>query len=127
MKTKFQVALALLLASSCITPVFAANDYLGEPVSLSIKGIDDDEDVKDRPKSPVLIPSVYIDGHTLLLYRGCDGCTIELCDEDGQTVYSVYVEPGTESIWLPEELAGSFEIRIVRGSLTFVGEIEFVR
>ena len=108
MKTKFQVALALLLASSCITPVFAANDYLGEPVSLSIKGIDDDEDVKDRPKSPVLIPSVYIDGHTLLLYRGCDGCTIELCDEDGQTVYSVYVEPGTESIGPAEELAGCF-------------------
>ncbi|MCI5451316.1 hypothetical protein MR532_05605 [bacterium] len=45
-------------------------------------------------------------------------------DEDGQTVYSVYVEPGTESIGLPEELAGSFEIRIIRGSLTFVGEIE---
>ena len=78
----------------------------------------------DIRRSPVLIPSVSIECHTLLLYSGCDGCTIELRDEDGQTVYSVYVEPGTESIGLPEELAGSFEIRIIRGSLTFVGEIE---
>ena len=62
----------------------------------------------DIRRSPVLIPSVSIECHTLLLYSGCDGCTIELRDEDGQTVYSVYVEPGTESIGPAEELAGCF-------------------
>ena len=76
------------------------------------------------PRSIARAPQIGQFGHTLLLYSGCDGCTIELRDEDGQTEYSVYVEPGTESIGLPEELAGCFEIRIIRGSLTFVGEIE---
>ena len=81
-----------------------------EPVKLSLVKVGDDGGIGERlyPRSPVLIPSVSIEGHTLILYSGCDGCTIELRDEDGQTVYSVYVEPGTESIGPAEELAGCF-------------------
>ena len=99
----------------------------GDTLCLRMSQSIDNNTVYPYPRSIALAPQIGQFGHTLILYSGCDGCTIELRDEDGQTVYSVYVEPGTESIWLPEELAGSFEIRIVRGSLTFVGEIEFVR
>ena len=96
----------------------------GDTLNLRISQPYDGNTWNPFPYSIAQAPQIGQFGHTLLLYSGCDGCTIELRDEDGQTEYSVYVEPGTESIGLPEELAGCFEIRIIRGSLTFVGEIE---
>jgi len=79
---------------------------------------------KNRPRTPVLIPIVAQDNHTLYLYSGCDNTTIELYDEDETLVYTTYVPEGTEQITLPSSLAGVYELRIIRGSITFVAEIE---
>lgn len=64
------------------------------------------------------------DNHTLYLYSGCDNTTLELYAEDETLVYSTYIPEGTEQIDLPSDLTGVFELRIIRGSITFVAEIE---
>lgn len=75
------------------------------------------------PKLPLLIPSIALDDHTLYLYRGCDNTTIELVDENDMVVFSTLVAEGTETIELPASLTGTYEIRIIRGGITFVGEV----
>ena len=79
---------------------------------------------KNRPRTPVLIPYVALDNHTLYLYSGCDNTTLELYDEDETLVYNTNIPEGTEQITLPNDLTGVFELRIIRGSITFVAEIE---
>ena len=76
----------------------------------------------DLPRSPILVPVLYLDGYTLTTGNGTLGSTIQLLDEDGTVVFStfVYVEGDIE---LPTTLSGTYTIRVLRGSQTFEGEI----
>ena len=73
------------------------------------------------PKSPVQMPTVVQDGYTLYIISGCTGATLILRDEYETEVYSTLI---TDEIILPTTLSGTYEIRLIRGSQTFVGEIE---
>lgn len=76
------------------------------------------------PRTPILIPTIILDNHTLYLYSGCDNTTIEILDEDEMVVYSASITEGTETIELPSALIGTYEIHISRGMFVFTGEIE---
>ena len=75
-----------------------------------------------HPKAPVLMPVLYLDGHTLTAASGTLGSTINILDEDGDVVFTtfVYIEG---DITLPSTLSGTYTIEVIRGSQTFVGEI----
>lgn len=129
MKKRFYVILITLLV--CGTSNLYGMDYsngvtmeASDTLSLRL-GIAIDENAGHPfPHSIVKKPQIMFDGHTLYLISGCDNTTIVLRDEDGQTVYTEFITPGTESVELPENLSGTYEIRIIRGSITFVGEID---
>ncbi len=76
------------------------------------------------PKSPVQMPTVVQDGYTLYIISGCAGATLILRDEYETEVYSTAITDETDEITLPSTLSGTYEIRLIRGSQTFVGEIE---
>ena len=76
------------------------------------------------PKSPVLMPTIVQDGYTLYIISGCSGATLILRDEYETEVYSTPITDETDEITLPSTLSGTYEIRIIRGSITFGGEIE---
>ena len=76
------------------------------------------------PKSPVQMPTVVQDGYSLYIISGCTGATLILRDEYETEVYSTLITDETDEITLPSTLSGTYEIRLVRGSLTFAGEIE---
>ena len=76
------------------------------------------------PKSPVQMPTVVQDGYTLYIISGCTGATLILRDEYETEVYSTLITDETDEIILPTTLSGTYEIRLIRGSQTFVGEIE---
>ena len=52
-----------------------------------------------------------------------DDFTLELLDEDGVVVYSVYVPAGTTLIVLPSTLSGDFELRLVADTYYYRGYI----
>ena len=76
------------------------------------------------PKSPVQMPTIVQDGYTLYIISGCTGATLILRDEYETEVYSTQITDETDEITLPSTLSGTYEIRLIRGSLTFAGEIE---
>ena len=76
------------------------------------------------PKSPVQMPTVVQDGYTLYIISGCTGATLILRDEYETEAYSTQITDETDEITLPSALSGTYEIRLIRGSQTFVGEIE---
>ena len=90
-------------------------------------GYDDEIAIKKGiGRSPVQIPSIYIDGHTIYLNGyAFDEVQIVATDEngDGYTVYSSVVSEGAETVEIPDDIAGEYEIRLCRGGYYFYGEI----
>lgn len=61
--------------------------------------------------------------YTLAMPAFEDDFTLELLDEDGVVVYSVFVPAGTTLIVLPSTLSGDFELRLVADTYYYRGYI----
>ena len=80
---------------------------------------------KPRPhKSPVLAPTVYIDGNVLTFETPCDGCVLQLVDENDDVVYTTIIPAGATTLALPSDLEGTFELQIIDGEWMFYADIE---
>lgn len=77
-----------------------------------------------NPKSPVLAPTVYIDGNVLTFDTPCDGCVLQLVDEDDDVVYTTIIPAGTTTLALPSDLEGTFELQIIDGEWMFYADIQ---
>ena len=75
-------------------------------------------------KSPVVPPSVSIDGHTLYLYSGCAGATLQVVNDLDEVAYTTEIPDFIEEIELPETLVGEYELQILRGNFCFYATIE---
>ena len=76
------------------------------------------------PKSPVVEPTVYIDGNVLTFETPCDGCVLQLVDEDDEVVYTIIIPVGTTTLVLPSYISGTFELQIIDGEWMFYADIE---
>ena len=77
-----------------------------------------------RPKSPVLAPTVYIDGNVLTFETPCDGCVLQLVDENDDVVYTTIISAGATTLALPSDLEGTFELQIIDGEWMFYADTE---
>ena len=72
-------------------------------VTFNVAGIDPDN--HDGPRrGPVVPPSVSIDGHTLYLYSGCAGATLQVVNTLGVAVYTEELYETTTEVGLPTSL-----------------------
>ena len=98
-------------------------DGPGILLNLSVGYIDPATTTPD-PKSPVVIPSVSLDGHRLYFDTPCDGCTLNIVDGNGVVAYTTVIPTGTTSLVLPATLSGEYELQIIRGNYVFYGTID---
>lgn len=94
----------------------------GDGVVIPLNPIITPPDNGDEPRSPILVPVLYIDGYTLTAGDNTLGSTIQLLDEDGTIVFSTYVYIEGD-IYLPTTLRGTYTIRVIRDGITFEGTI----
>lgn len=92
---------------------------------LQVKIVDPTPHSDPIKRSPVVIPSLYLEGYTLQFETPCDCCTLKLVNEDGDVEYSIVIPEGTTSITLPLYLSGEYELQIIRGQFCFYGYVEF--
>ena len=107
-----------------LTALFAATTIKADPPGLMIPLTDVHTTPDDGgdPRSPILVPVLYIDGYTLTASDNTLGSTIRLLDEYGVVVFSTYVNIEGE-IDLPTTLSGTYTIRVIRDGITFEGSI----
>ena len=113
--------LFLFWALFTATSVIYANPGDFNPVILTPVPTHPEEG--DRPRSPVAIPEFYLDGYTLTASDYTVGSTVELLDANDNVVFSTYIYIEGD-IQLSTTLAGTYTIKVTRGGMTFVGEIE---
>ena len=114
----------LILLCILTMPAFmSAGNAPGDPILFQTGKIDPTEPWPGNHKSPVVAPTVYIDGNVLTFGTSCDGCVLQLVDEDDDVVYSIVIPVGTTSLVLPSDLEGSFELQIIRDNWLFYADI----
>ncbi len=102
----------------------AVSPHLGLPIPFQSGRIRPTKPGTPNPKSPVLAPTVYIDGNVLTFETPCDGCVLQLVDEDDDVVYTTIIPAGTTTLVLPATLEGTFELQIIDGEWMFYADIE---
>ena len=120
MKEKVLVLALVFISSFC--GVKAQN--VGNGIDLEVYITDPTENYEPLPKSPILVPSVSLEDHTLYFATSCDGCTLRLVDANDNVVYSTVIPTGTTSLVLPSSLSGEYKIQIIQGNLCFWGYID---
>lgn len=122
---KLLLSIVLLLASS-FSDVIAQNsgEYNGDEIILHTSIIDLTKDNGPIRRSPIHVPSISIDDHTLFFNSSCDGCTLRLYNEEGDLVVNLIIPDNSSTISLPSFLTGEYEIQIIRGNYCFYGYIK---
>lgn len=116
---KRQILPIAILLMSFISSAYAEKRQVPLNNNTNTNNMDD-----HHKRTPVLIPTAFIDGHTLTFDSSCIGCPITVLEDDVIVFWGTIDEEGT--LVLPDSLDGSFTIEVQRGSITFVGEIELV-
>ncbi len=128
MKIKF-FALAVLLAASATSysQLPPEPNPGGDPLPITPDpgpGDDNNQGEHNNPKSPILIPEVYLNGNVLTFDEALEGTTVQLLDEDDTIVFSDFIEENQTSIVFPTTLFGSYKLLILCSNITFYCEIE---
>ena len=100
------LALVLILSASLSD---AKVQHVCDEVFLQVSLTDPTEDQKPIKRSPVVIPSVSLEGHNLIFATSCDGCILRLLNEDGDVEYMVVITDETTSLTLPSYLSGEYD------------------
>lgn len=95
----------------------------GDPVVLDPTIIDPTDPLNPPHKTPIQIPSVELDGHTLYFNTPCDGYELRIVDGNAGVVYSLIIPLGCTQVILPTTLLGEFELQLITGNLMFYGTI----
>lgn len=114
MKKKLTMLLLALSASMVIN---------ADPIIVPVGPIVDPIGNGTSPRSPILVPVLYLDGYTLTAGDNTLGATIQLLDGDDNVVFSTFVFVEGD-IQLPTTLSGTYTIQVVFDNITFEGEIE---
>lgn len=120
MKTKKYFIAALMAA------IMPSVNVSADPIDieLGVKIFDPKFGQDDSHRTPVRVPSVFIDGNILYFNTPCDGCELRIVDCTDEVVYSIMIPDNTQRIELPDYLLGTYQLQIIRGNFCFHGDIE---
>ena len=96
----------------------------GEQVPIKIKQTSTGGEQTPLPKSPILVPVVYLDSNVLSFDESLEGCTVQLLDENENIVFSHSIGENQTSLTFPGTLSGTYELQIICGGITFYAYIE---
>ena len=131
---KKKQVLALAFIGTCVLNMDAASTNLGNDTSVMVSAKtpesvylqidlnrDNDEKGNLDPKSPILIPEVTMDGHTLHFITPCTGLTLQLVQDD-EVCYETVIT--SDYLEIPADITGVYELQILRGDYVFFAEVE---
>lgn len=66
-------------------------------INLTVEIIDPTEETEPIEKEPILVPSVSLEGYTLIFITPCDGSTLRLVDANDNVVFN-YIKENEEYV-----------------------------
>lgn len=72
-------------------------------IYLTVEIIDPTEETEPIEKEPILVPSVSLEGYTLIFITPCDGSTLRLMDGNDNVVFN-YIKENEEYVKKEQEV-----------------------
>ena len=114
----------ILIIAFCMVLPISNLKAIPVDVGLQTSVINPTSQIGSHPKFPIQVPSISLEDHTLYFETPCDGCTLNIVDENDVVVYTLVIPTGTTSLVLPSTLFGEYTIAIIRGNYLFYGKID---
>ena len=121
-KLFFVLGLIMMVSLQCVAQNQSEPET--EQVELHVKKLNPVQTTGPIRRSPVMAPSLSLEDHTLYFNTPCDGCTLQLINEDGDVEVDLIIREDTTTITLPFYMEGEYLIQIIRGNYCFYGFIE---
>lgn len=125
MKSKILFLLLTLFATQCVFAQLPDGEECEEEelIKLTTGKIDKSYDGNEYPKAPVRPPVVSQRGHTLNFFgQYMSGAVLRII-QGGAAVYTLPLTGTIQTVNLPTNLIGAFQICILRGNYYFIGTI----
>ena len=107
-----------IVMSLFVTSVFSA-----VIVPLTVQITDPSTTCPSHGKAPIRIPAVWQEGYELQFDNLYADYTLVLTDSSDNVVYSTFIPAGTTQVFLPTTLSGSYTLRLVGDTFSFIGSI----
>ena len=93
-------------------------------IPMSVDYVDPKNNQDDPQRTPIIVPHVSLEVHTLYFNNVGYDLTLVLLDEDGEEAYTTFVPAYTASLFIPLYLNDTYQIRLYPGGdYYFYGEI----
>ena len=116
--------LFILMSCFFISTHAMAQTPNGDQIDLNLGWIDPTPMGHPSGKSPVEIPTVYINDYTLTFATNHPEYILYIKDENETVVYSTVVASAATEVVLPSTLSGDYEIDLIMDDWYFWGYIE---
>lgn len=90
-------------------------------VTLEVNIVNNSGQIKPRPHAPIILPTMWMSGHSITLSSHVD-FEIEIT-QNGTVVYTDYLPNEVNTLILPEDLSGEYEIRLITDNYVLSGYI----
>ena len=114
---------AIMLMMSMMSFANGEQDFVGEQIKLHVGDVPLKDILDPQPRTPEIIPTIYLNGNTLYFATPCDGYTLQIVDAAENICYEVVIPMGTNELVLPNNLSGEYELRIIQGNTLYYGTI----
>lgn len=121
MKKKLLLILALCFTMYKGFAVITGGDH----ISLTVMWQDPTKGHNPVPKAPPRPIFISLEDNILTLPGSSVDYTLQLRNDDGQVVYTIFLPAGTTQVTLPSTLSGDFEIRLVTDTYYYLGYFSF--
>lgn len=122
----FSSAMLVMLLTAMISVSANAigrfSSSLTELIPLQVRIYDPTIENTPFPKTPIQVPEVYIEDHTLMFEESCNGCTLRIVNYEDEVEYTTKIS--SDTLVLPSTLDGEYEIQIIQDNWCFYGNIE---
>ena len=113
MKKKIFVLLLLLMGSRSLSYGQGYSQF--EKIPLQVGIVNPTKPIGGIPRTPMVLPKVSQDGHTLYFNNVGYDLTLVLLDDEENEVYSTLVPAGATAVMLPSSLNGTYELQLYPG------------
>lgn len=87
------------------SPIFA-QEAGEEEIEFNLQGGDDTPGGTQNPKTPILVPTAWLNGHVVDFHGTHADYVLRIVDSTNVVVYSTPVPSSQTQVWLPTYLAG---------------------
>ena len=114
------LAASILCASIFLSPQIIAQEVGEEEIEF---GIDDTPSGTPIGKTPILVPTAWLNGHIVDFHGTHADYVLRIVDSTNTVVYSTPVPSSQTQVWLPTYLVGIYRIELLWNGYIFYGYI----